>query len=111
MVETPEAIALIDDLAAAADFLSIGSNDLTAALLGLDRRDPALTPARALEPVVRDAISATVRAGAAAGTPVSICGDAASDPSVIPMLIELGCRTLSVAPAALDEVRAQVRGL
>jgi phosphoenolpyruvate-protein kinase (PTS system EI component) len=111
MVETPEAIAIIDDLAAAADFLSIGSNDLTAALLGLDRRDPALTPARAAEPVVRDAIAATVRAGAAAGTPVSICGDAASEPSVIPLLVEIGCHTLSVAPATLDEVRAQVRTL
>jgi len=111
MVETPEAIAIIDELAAAADFLSIGSNDLTAALLGLDRRDPALTPARAAEPIVRDAIAATVRAGAAAGTPVSICGDAASDPSVIPLLVAVGCYTLSVAPAALDEVRAQVRNL
>jgi phosphoenolpyruvate-protein kinase (PTS system EI component) len=111
MVETPEAIAIIDELATAADFLSIGSNDLTAALLGLDRRDPALTPARAGEPVVRDAIAATVRAGAAAGTPVSICGDAASDPSVIPMLVAAGCHTLSVAPATLDEVRAQIRTL
>jgi phosphoenolpyruvate-protein kinase (PTS system EI component) len=111
MVETPEAIAIIDDLAAAADFLSIGSNDLSAALLGLDRRDPALTPARTLEPVVRDAIAATVRAGATTGTPVSICGDAASEPSVIPMLIDVGCHTLSVAPATLDEVRAHIRTL
>jgi phosphoenolpyruvate-protein kinase (PTS system EI component) len=42
---------------------------------------------------------------------VSICGDAASDPTVIPMLVAVGCHTLSVAPAALDEVRAHIRTL
>jgi phosphoenolpyruvate-protein kinase (PTS system EI component) len=111
MVETAEALAVIDELAAAADFLSIGSNDLTAALLGLDRRDPALTPSRAADPAVLDAIASVLRAAAAAGTPVSICGDAAADPAVIPLLVDLGGRTLSVAPAALDEVRAQIRTL
>jgi multiphosphoryl transfer protein len=111
MVETPGAIEVIDDLAAEADFLSIGSNDLTAALLHLDRRDPALTPARATEPVVRAAIEATVRAGVHAEIPVSVCGDAAADPTAVPLLVAAGCRILSVAPAALDTVRAQIRTL
>jgi len=109
MVELPEAVADADALAAEADFLSIGSNDLTAAILRLDRRDPALTPARAADPVVLDAIGAVVAAAARHGTPVSVCGDAASDPYAVPRLLRQGVDTLSVAPAALDEVRALVR--
>ena len=109
MVELPEAVAAAGDLAAEADFLSIGSNDLTAAILGLDRRDPALTPALAAEPAVLRAIAAVVEAGARYGTPISVCGDAAADPTAAPLLVGLGVDTLSVAPAALDEVRALVR--
>jgi phosphocarrier protein FPr len=111
MVETGAAVTAIDEIAAAADFLSIGTNDLTASLLGLGRLDPALTPARAAEPVVLRAIAATVAAGARHGRPVSVCGDAAADPHAIPLLLGVGCRILSAAPAALDAVRAQVRDL
>ncbi|GHJ48354.1 hypothetical protein Cs7R123_56960 [Catellatospora sp. TT07R-123] len=109
MIELPQAVRDIDAIAAAADFLSIGSNDLTAALLGLDRRDPALTPARAAEPPVLDAIARVVAAGARHGRDVSVCGDAAGDPAVVPALLAAGCRILSAAPTALDEVRAAVR--
>ena len=49
------------------DFLSIGTNDLTASILGLGRRDPSLTPARLREPAVLDAVARTVRAGRAHG--------------------------------------------
>jgi multiphosphoryl transfer protein len=109
MVELREAVAVIDDLAQVADFFSIGTNDLTAAILGLGRRDPALTPARLREPAVLDAVARTVRAGRARGVSVSVCGDAASDPALVPDLLSVGCRTLSVAPSMLDEVRAAVR--
>ncbi|MFC7248007.1 putative PEP-binding protein [Catellatospora aurea] len=109
MIELPEAVESVDELAAAADFLSIGSNDLTAALLGLDRRDPALTPGRIAEPVVLAAVTAVVRAGRRHDRDVSVCGDAAGDPALVPLLLSTGCRTLSAAPTALDEVRAAVR--
>ncbi|MEV4417379.1 putative PEP-binding protein [Catellatospora sp. NPDC049609] len=109
MIELPEAVAVADELAAAADFLSIGSNDLTAALLGLDRRDPSLTPARIADPAVLAAVVAVVRAGLRHDRDVSVCGDAAADPELVPLLLSTGCRTLSVAPTALDEVRAAVR--
>ncbi|BCB73977.1 hypothetical protein GCM10022251_12150 [Phytohabitans flavus] len=111
MVETGAAVEAIDEIAAAADFLSIGTNDLTASLLGLGRLDPALTPARAAEPPVLRAIAATVAARERHGRPVSVCGDAAADPYAIPLLVGVGCRILSVAPSALDAVRAQVRSL
>jgi phosphoenolpyruvate-protein kinase (PTS system EI component) len=109
MVEMREAVAVIDDLAHDVDFFSIGTNDLTAAILGLGRRDPALTPARLREPAVLDAVAQTVRAGRTSGVPVSVCGDAASDPALVPDLLSVGCRTLSVAPSMVDEVRAAVR--
>jgi phosphoenolpyruvate-protein kinase (PTS system EI component) len=109
MIERPEAIAAIGDLARAADFLSIGTNDLTASILDLGRRDPSLTPGRVREPAVLEAIGRTVRAGREYGRPVSVCGDAASDPELVPVLLDLGCRVLSVAPSMMDEVRAAVR--
>ncbi|GAA3828380.1 hypothetical protein GCM10022403_072060 [Streptomyces coacervatus] len=111
MVELPEAVAVADDLAREASFLSIGSNDLTCQILGLDRRDPAATPAMAAHPAVLDAISQVVTAAHRHHRQVSVCGDAAAHPLVTPLLIGLGCDSLSVAPAALDEVRARVRRL
>jgi len=111
MVELPEAVAAVDELARCADFLSIGSNDLTGKLLGLDRRDPTLTPSLAAHPVVLRAIADIIEAAHRHGRQVSVCGDAAADPAVIPLLIGLDCDILSVAPAALDEVRATIRRL
>jgi phosphoenolpyruvate-protein kinase (PTS system EI component) len=109
MVELPEAVAAIDDLARVSDFFSIGSNDLTASVLGLGRRDPRLTPARLREPAVLDAVARTVRAGRDRGRTVSVCGDAASDPKLVPDLIDLGCRVFSVTPSMMDEIREVVR--
>ncbi|WNC02460.1 putative PEP-binding protein [Streptomyces sp. CGMCC 4.7035] len=60
MVELPEAVAAADDLAREAAFFSIGSNDLTCQIPGLDRRDPSATPAMAAHPAVLDAISRVV---------------------------------------------------
>jgi phosphoenolpyruvate-protein kinase (PTS system EI component) len=111
MVELPEAVAVVDDLARHAEFLSIGSNDLTAQLLGMDRRDPALTPAMAAHPKVLTAIAATVAAAHRHQCQVSVCGDAAASPLVLPLLVGLGCDILSVAPAAVDQVRVIVRRL
>ncbi|BBB01549.1 putative phosphoenolpyruvate-protein phosphotransferase [Actinacidiphila reveromycinica] len=111
MVELPEAVRRIGELAAEAAFLSLGTNDLTCQLLGLDRRDPAAGPASTAHPAVLRAIAAVVAAARAHRRPVSVCGDAAAHPLVLPLLVGLGCDTLSVAPAALDEVRAAVRGL
>ncbi|MET7475966.1 putative PEP-binding protein [Streptomyces sp. NPDC005648] len=111
MVELAEAVAAADELARESAFLSIGSNDLTSQLLGIDRRDPAATPAMAAHPVVLQAIARTVTAAHRHRRQVSVCGDAAAHPLVVPLLLGLGVDILSVAPAALDEVRARVRRL
>ncbi|NUK89842.1 putative PEP-binding protein, partial [Streptomyces lunaelactis] len=60
---------------------------------------------------VLHAIAQVVTAAHRHNRQVSVCGDAAADPLVIPLLIGLGCDILSVAPAALDEVRARIRRL
>jgi phosphocarrier protein FPr len=111
MIELPEAVAAADDLAIHADFLSIGSNDLTGQILGLGRRDPALTPALAAHPAVLRAIADTITAAHRHHRPVSVCGDAAAHPLVLPLLIGLNCDILSVTPAHLDHVRATIRRL
>lgn len=111
MVELPEAVARIDELAHEAAFLSLGTNDLTSRILGLDRRDPAAGPAQSAHPAVLRAVAEVVAAARRHRRSVSVCGDAAAHPLVLPLLVGLGCDTLSVAPAALDEVRAAVRRL
>lgn len=111
MVELPEAVAAADELAREAAFFSIGSNDLTSQILGIDRRDPAATPGMAAHPDVLKAISQVVAAAHRHHRQASVCGDAAAHPLVIPLLVGLGVDILSAAPSALDEVRARVRRL
>ncbi|WP_194923361.1 putative PEP-binding protein [Catenulispora pinisilvae] len=111
MIELPAAVQIASELAGQAGFFSIGSNDLTSQILRLDRRDPAVSPALAAHPRVLQAIARTVTAAHERGLKVSVCGDAAAHPLVVPLLIGLGCDVLSVAPAALDEVRVRIRRL
>ncbi|MBS2539517.1 phosphoenolpyruvate--protein phosphotransferase [Catenulispora sp. NF23] len=111
MIELPEAVEIASELAGQAGFFSIGSNDLTSQVLRLDRRDPAVSPALAAHPRVLQAIARTVTAAHERGLKVSVCGDAAAHPLVVPLLIGVGCDVLSVAPAALDEVRVRIRRL
>ncbi|GLZ35003.1 hypothetical protein Lesp02_71900 [Lentzea sp. NBRC 105346] len=111
MIELPEAVAAVTDIAPCADFLSIGTNDLTGQILGLDRRSPALTPQLAAHPAVLRAIADTVAAAHRHRQRVSVCGDAAAHPLVVPLLAGLGCDVLSAAPGHLDLVRATIRRL
>jgi phosphoenolpyruvate-protein kinase (PTS system EI component) len=104
MVELAATARAADAFAAASDFFSIGTNDLTSQVLGLDRADPRMRPALAADPRVLALTSGVVRAAAAAGMSVSVCGDAAADPAVLPLLIGLGVRRLSVGAARLPQV-------
>jgi phosphoenolpyruvate-protein kinase (PTS system EI component) len=111
MVEVPSAALLAERLAAQVDFLSIGTNDLTERVLGVHRRDPGARPALAAHPTVITLINRVVRAGAAQGSPVGVCGEAAGDPLVLPLLVGIGVSSVSVSPSRVDEVRARVRRL
>jgi phosphoenolpyruvate-protein kinase (PTS system EI component) len=107
----PSAALLAERMAAQIDFLSIGTNDLTERVLGVHRRDPGAKPALAAHPTVITLINRVVRAGVAHGTPVGVCGEAAGDPLVLPLLVGIGVSSVSVSPSRLDEVRARVRRL
>jgi phosphoenolpyruvate-protein kinase (PTS system EI component) len=104
MVELAATASAASAFAPTSDFFSIGTNDLTSQVLGLDRTDPALRPALAADPRVLGLIARVVQAASAAGVDVSVCGDAAADPAVLPLLIGLGVRKLSVGAARLRQV-------
>ena len=109
MVEVPAAATLADRLAAAADFLSVGTNDLASLELGRGRDVPGLAPAH--HPAVLRRVAQVVAAAHEAGLPVEVCGEAASDPRALPLLVGLGVDELSVGVARVGEVRARVRRL
>ncbi|MCU1592201.1 MAG: PEP-utilizing protein [Frankiales bacterium] len=109
MIESPDAVDNLAALLPVADFLSIGTNDLTATTLAFERSDPRLGPALAARAEVMTQVELVLREASAYGTPVSVCGDAAADAAVLPLLLEAGVTTVSVAPSRLDAVRALVR--
>jgi phosphotransferase system enzyme I (PtsI) len=97
MVEVPAAALRAADFAA--DFYSIGSNDLAQYTLAAARDNAAVAALHdAANPAVLDLIARTVAAGAARGVEVSLCGDAAGEPKLVAPLLRAGLRTLSVAP-------------
>jgi phosphoenolpyruvate-protein kinase (PTS system EI component) len=102
MVELAATAAAADDFAPHVDFFSIGTNDLSADILRTERA--ALLPSAAAEPPVLAAIAHVVRAARRAGIGVSVCGDAAADPAVLPLLLGAGVRTVSVGPARVPPV-------
>jgi phosphoenolpyruvate-protein kinase (PTS system EI component) len=105
MVETVAAVEAIDELCRIADFLSVGTNDLTAQVLDLDRTDPRARPELTAHPQVLDLIARVVTRANAAGRPVSMCGDAGAHPTTLPLLLGAGLRSFSVACARIDETR------
>ena len=111
MVELAATARAAETFAPAVDFFSIGTNDLAGQVLGLDRRDPSARPALAADPRVLGLIAHTARAAGEAGLSVSVCGDSAADPQVLPLLIGLGVDTLSVPAARVPRVRSWVADL
>jgi phosphoenolpyruvate-protein kinase (PTS system EI component) len=109
MIELPEAALAAREIAAQCDFLSIGTNDLTHATLGTDRFAHGEAPAH--DPRVLRHIAAAVRAAEEAGIPLEVCGEAASDPLTVPLLVGLGADELSVGAARVGAVRAWIRAL
>jgi phosphocarrier protein FPr/phosphocarrier protein len=110
MIETPASAVRADQIARAADFLSIGTNDLTQYTLAMDRGNPALAARLdALHPAVLQLISIAARAGRASKRDVAVCGGLASDPIAAPILIGLGVNELSAVPSVLPRLKALIR--
>jgi phosphoenolpyruvate-protein phosphotransferase len=112
MIEVPSAALVADGLADVADFFSIGTNDLVQYTLAADRTNPAVADlATALQPAVLRLIDLVVRGAGGRGRHVAVCGEAAADPDVIPLLVGLGVDELSVAPGSVASVVARTRML
>ncbi|ATQ44126.1 phosphoenolpyruvate--protein phosphotransferase [Caulobacter mirabilis] len=112
MVETPAAALTADLLAAEADFLSIGTNDLTQYTLAMDRGNAELAPRiDALHPAVLRLIAQTTQGARRHGRWVGVCGGLAADPAAAPILIGLGVTELSATASAVPEIKALVRRL
>ncbi|WP_227105581.1 phosphoenolpyruvate--protein phosphotransferase [Chromobacterium rhizoryzae] len=112
MVEVPSAALLADQLAAEADFLSIGTNDLTQYTLAMDRCNASLAASLdAMHPALLRLIERTVAGASQHGKWVGVCGALASDPLAAPVLVGLGVAELSVSPGLVPEIKAKVRTL
>jgi phosphoenolpyruvate-protein phosphotransferase len=109
MIETPEAAEAASELARELDFLSLGTNDLTQLVLGMDRERSRTAPVT--HRAVLRLIDKTMAAARAAGIPVDVCGEAASDFDAMPLMVGLGADELSVAAARAGEVRQWIRQL
>ena len=111
MVEVPAAALKLRTFLPHLDFVSIGTNDLTQYALAAERGNPGVASLYdALDPGVLQLIAATCTAAEGQAL-VSVCGESGSDPLAVPVLVGLGVRELSVAPAAVPQVKAQVRTL
>lgn len=109
MVEVPAAALTVEQFDA--DFFSIGSNDLVQYITAAARDLGSVADlANPLHPAVLQLISRVVACCNAMNRDVSLCGDAAADPAVIPHLLASGLRSFSVAPAAIATTKAAVRG-
>lgn len=112
MVEVPSAVYQAKHLAKRADFLSIGTNDLTQYLLAVDRNNTRVAPLYdALHPAVIQAVYDTVQAAHSVDKPVSVCGEMAGDPAAVVLLVGMGIDSLSMSASGLNRVKWVIRNL
>jgi phosphoenolpyruvate-protein phosphotransferase (PTS system enzyme I) len=106
MIEMPAAALTADLLAREVDFLAIGTNDLIQYTLAVDRTDERVAHLyQPLHPAILRLLRLVRRAAARAGVPLSVCGEMASDPSLLAVLIGLGLTEFSMTPAAIPAAR------
>jgi len=109
MAEVPSLALVADQVFESADFVSIGTNDLTQYTMAADRMLGSVASYQdPWHPAVLRLVRALGTAGATAGKPVGICGEAAADPLLAVVLVGLGATTLSMTPAALADVRLEL---
>ena len=112
LAEVPSIALMADQVAKVADFVSIGTNDLTQYTLAADRTLGSVANYQtAWHPAVLRAIKLIADAGNANGMPVGVCGEAAADPDLAVVLTGIGVNSLSMTPVALDDVRAELAGV
>jgi phosphoenolpyruvate-protein phosphotransferase len=112
MIETPGAALTADALALEADFFAIGTNDLTAHTLAVDRGESDVAAMyNPLHPAVLRLIQFATEAALRMRMPVSLCGEMAGDPRITPLLLGLGLRAFSMNASAVPRVKLVVRSV
>lgn len=112
MVETPAACLIADLLAKHADFFSIGTNDLTGYVMAADRGNADVSYLYStLDPAVLRAIKYIITSARKQGIPCGMCGEAAADPRMLPLLVSFGLDEFSVNPASVLSVRCALSEL
>jgi phosphotransferase system enzyme I (PtsP) len=110
MIEVPAAALQARELARRVDFLSVGSNDLTQYMLAVDRNNARVANLYdALHPAMLTTLLHVVQGAHAAGVEVSICGEMASDPYAVVLLLAMGFDMLSMNSASLPRVKWIIR--
>lgn len=110
MIETPSAAMMVRKWAPKIDFLCIGSNDLLHSLLGIERNDDSLVRLKTpLDPCYLRVVRRIVQQAKATSCPVTVCGEAASNPRAVLALYALGVDAVSVPPDDLPKIRAVFR--
>jgi len=106
MIEIPSSAILADQFAEHVDFFSIGTNDLTQYVLAADRNNEALADEYTYyDPAVIELIKATIGAGKRNNIDVKLCGEMASDPVAVPLLLGLGLRSFSANIGGIIQVK------
>ncbi|MFI7640044.1 phosphoenolpyruvate--protein phosphotransferase [Nonomuraea sp. NPDC049400] len=112
MIEVPAAALRAGRLLREVDFLSIGTNDLAQYTFAADRQHSALADLLdPRQPALLELIAMCAEAGREAGKPVGVCGEAAGDPLLAPLLVGLGVTSLSMAPVCVPSVREALAAL
>lgn len=112
MVEVPSAALMAEEFSREVDFFSIGTNDLIQYTLAADRSDPSVAKYyNASDPSVLFLVRRVLFAARDANLPVSVCGQMASDPKFVPLLLGMGLRQLSVTPHTVPTIKQLVRNV
>lgn len=112
MIEVPSAVFMADKIARIVDFFELGTNDLVQYTLAVDRgNDEVADWFRTLHPAVLHSIDKSLKAGQQAGIPVIVCGEMASTPAYVVLLLGLGATDLSMTPSAIPRVRRAIAGV
>jgi phosphotransferase system enzyme I (PtsI) len=112
MIEVPSAVFMADKIARIVDFFELGTNDLVQYTLAVDRgNDEVADWFRTLHPAVLHSIDQSLRAARRAGIPAIVCGEMASTPAYVVLLVGLGATELSMTPSSIPRVRRAIAGI
>ncbi len=109
MIELPSAVEIAAELAQESDFLCLGTNDLVQYMLAVDRTNTDIAEYYVpYHPAVLRAVNKVAAAAINAGKDISVCGEMAGDPRLLPFLIGCGIRKLSLDARLLPKIRANI---